>query len=50
MSGEEMDEIMLPNDEIEKIIQETIEGELGSKIYEEKEVPHWINRINEVLI
>jgi hypothetical protein len=50
MSGEEMDEILLPNDELEKIIQETVEAELGSKVYEEKEVPHWINRINEILI
>ena len=31
-----MDEIMLPNDEIEKIIQETIEAELANKVYEEK--------------
>lgn len=45
-----MDEILLPNDEIEKIIQETIEAELGPKVYEEKEVPHWINKINEVLV
>lgn len=45
-----MDEILLPNDELEKIIQETVEAELGPKQYEEKEVPHWINRINELLV
>ena len=27
-----------------------MEAELGPKQYEEKEVPHWINRINELLI
>lgn len=29
-----MDEILLPNDELEKIMQETIEAELASKVYE----------------
>lgn len=46
MSGEELEEISFPNEELEKIIHETIEAELGTKNYEEKEVPHWINRIN----
>jgi len=36
MSGEELDEISFPNEELEKIIHETIEAELGNKTYEEK--------------
>lgn len=50
MSGEELEEISFPNEELEKIIHETIEAELGTKNYEEKEVGHWINRINEVVM
>jgi hypothetical protein len=50
MSGEELEEISFPNEELEKIIHETIEAELGTKNYEEKEVGHWINRINEVIM
>lgn len=36
MSGEELEEISFPNEDIEKIIVETVEAYLAPKNYEEK--------------
>ena len=48
--SEETEDITFPSEDIEKIVQETVEAILGPRTYSEKDVPVWINELNEAIM
>ena len=41
--AEDQDEYTFPSEDLEKLIQETIEPILGPRTYDERQVQAWIN-------
>lgn len=47
--SEELEEICFVSEELDKVVTDIIEGILSNKQYEEREVPRWINEVNEAV-